>query len=304
MVVVDHDSTKGVISIPTDDTVTVLRTAQLYHNNVYKLFGFSDVFLSDRGPQFDTQVMRELCKILKIDQRMSSAYHPQTDGETERMNREIQTYFRLYCANYPHSWVEKLPTAQFAINNRVHSATKHTPFYLMYGSHPKPFPSEYPKTKLPTLEQWLLDKQKANSEAQAALELAQARMAGKLRQNFTPFKIGQKVWLETTNLETGYPFRKLAPKREGPFEINQVLGPLTYRLTLPSRMKIHDVFHASLLTPYHETPQHGPNFITPPPDIIDGHEEYELESIINHRKRYGNMQYLVRWKGQPTEENS
>ena len=95
----------------------------------------------------------------------------------------------------------------------------------MYGSHPKAFTNEYPRTRVPTVEEWILAKQKANEEAQAALELAQTRMAGRFRHSFTPFREGQSVWLETRNLEIGYPFKKLAPKREGPFEIKKVLGP-------------------------------------------------------------------------------
>lgn len=304
MVVVDHNSTKGVIPIPTDENVTALRTAEHYMANVFPRFGLCDVFLSDRGPQFDSQVMKEICRILSIDQRMSTAYHPQTDGETERMNREIETYFRIYCSAYPDKWVRMLPMAEFAINNRVHSATKYTPFYLMYGSHPKAFLTEYPRTKVPSVEEWILTKQESHEEAQAALELAQQKMAGRIRRTFMPFKAGQQVWLETKNIQTGYPFRKMEPKHEGPFPIKKVLGPLVYQLTLPAQMKCHDVFHASLLTPYQETEQHGENFIAPPPVLIDGHEEEEIESILNHRKRHGNMQYFVKWKGQPTDNNS
>ena len=164
----------------------------------------------------------------------------------------------------------------------------------MYGSHPKAFPTNYPKTKVPSVEEWILSKQKAHEEAQASLELAQSAMAGRIRRNFTPFKLGQKVWLESKNIETNYPYRKLAPKREGPFAIKKIYGPLVYQLALPQRMKCHDVFHASLLTPYEETAQHRENFIAPPPILIDGQEEEELEAILNHRKRYGVTQYYVK----------
>ena len=90
------------------------------------------------------------------------------------------------------------------------------------------------------------------------------------------------MWLEAMNLRLNYPSRKLAPKRQGPFEIAQVLSPLTYHLHLPSTWKIHDVFHASLLSSYKETEIHGPNFSKPPPDLIDAEEEYEVEQIISH----------------------
>ena len=101
-------------------------------------------------------------------------------------------------------------------------------------------------------------------------------------QNFSPWKVGNKVWLEATNLCLNYPSRKLAPKRQGPFEISQVLSPLTYHLCLPPTRKIHDVFHASLLSSYKETEAHGLNFSKPPPDLIGAKEEYEVEQIISH----------------------
>ena len=93
-------------------------------------------------------------------------------------------------------------------------------------------------------------------------------------------------------------------KRQGPFVITEVIGPLTYRLKLPTQWKIHPVFHTSLLTPYKETGTHGPNFSLPPPDLIEGNEEYKVEAITGHRKWYGHMQYLVKWKGYPVSENS
>ena len=98
--------------------------------------------------------------------------------------------------------------------------------------------------------------------------------------------------------------KKLAMKRVGPLEIVEVLGPLTYRLKLPQQWRIHDVFHASLLTPVRENDTHGPNFALPPPDLVEGEEEYEVEAITGHRTRYGRKQFLVKWKGYPTSENS
>ena len=117
------------------------------------------------------------------------------------------------------------------------------------------------------------------------------------------FKKGQKVWLDGRNLHIPYPTRKLAPKREGPFKVKTVLSPLTYRLDLPRHWRIHDVFHASLLSPYHENEQHGPNYSKPPPDLVEGNEEHEIEAIVNHKMRRGRMHYLVKWKGFPSSEN-
>ena len=99
-----------------------------------------------------------------------------------------------------------------------------------------------------------------------------------------PFEKGDKVWLEAKNLKTRYQTKKMAPKREGPFEIKEVLSPLTYQLTLPIQWKVHNMFHATLLSPYRENDIHRPNFIQPPPDLVDGKEEYKVDSIVGHKQ--------------------
>ena len=119
------------------------------------------------------------------------------------------------------------------------------------------------------------------------------------KQTFTPYTLQQKVWLEATNLKTTHPTTKLAPRRYGPFTITEVNSPVTYRLRIPEHWKIHNVFHASLLSPYVETPIHGPNFKEPPPELIDDEPEWEVEAILDSR-RFGRkkmLQFRVRWKG-------
>ena len=112
------------------------------------------------------------------------------------------------------------------------------------------------------------------------------------------------VWLEATNLKRSHGINKLLPKREGPFPITEVLGPLTYRLKLPAQWKIHPVFHASLLTPFRESDVHGPSFSTPPPELVDGEEEYVVEAITAHRKYRNRMQYRIKWKGYSSSEDT
>ena len=119
------------------------------------------------------------------------------------------------------------------------------------------------------------------------------------------YQDGDLVWLEGHNLCLDQPAVKLSPKCHGPFKIIRVLSPITYQLELPPQWKIHDVFHVDLLTPYHETDIHGPNFAQPPPDLINGEEEYKVEEILDSR-RYGQgrkVQYLVKWKGYPSLDN-
>jgi len=109
--------------------------------------------------------------------------------------------------------------------------------------------------------------------------------------------LGEQVWLEAQNLKTQYQSSKLAPKRHGPFQIIKEVSPVTYQLRLPAAWRIHNVFHVSLLSPYHEMTAHGPNFTRPPPNLIDGENEYEVETILNHQchGRSRTLQYLIKW---------
>ena len=117
------------------------------------------------------------------------------------------------------------------------------------------------------------------------------------------FKKGDKVLLKSTHLQLPYPHRKLALKCEGPFKIEEVMGPVTFKLKLPTQWKKHPVFHAGLLTPYRTTIEHGPDYPRHPPDVIEGEEEWEVEAILSHRPHGRGKQYLVSWKGWPSHEN-
>ena len=107
-------------------------------------------------------------------------------------------------------------------------------------------------------------------------------MKEQITTKFIPWKVGDKVWLEGKNLHLHYPTKKLAPKWEGPFNISQVISPVAYRLHLLLTWKIHNVFYTSLLSTYHKTAGHGPNFMNPPPEEIYGEEEYEVTKILSH----------------------
>ncbi|GBE86483.1 hypothetical protein SCP_0903620 [Sparassis crispa] len=164
---------------------------------------------------------------------MSTAYHPQSDGETERVNQELEVYLRLYCGNNPKSWVDRLPDLEFCHNTCEHSAWKMSPFRIMMGYEPHEIPSVLPRTNVPSVETRLSELQKIRDEALAMHELARQHMAERIRKGSPHFTKGQKVWLNTKNLNIGYPTRKMAPKCEGPFIIEERIGPVDYRLTLP-----------------------------------------------------------------------
>jgi hypothetical protein len=303
LVVVDQGLSKGVILIPCNKTLTSEDTARLLLENLYKRFGLPDKIISDRGPQFASKAFIELLKLLGIRSALSTAYHPQTDGTTERVNQEIEAYLSIYCASHPEEWPQALHTLEFTHNNRRHADRQHTPFELMFGESPIAIPLSFENTKYPTMENKMKTLLHNREEALAAHELARSRMADRRKSTFTPFKKGDQVWLDSRNLKTIY-HKKMKPKREGPFEITEVLGPVTYKLKLPTSWRIHNVFHATLLRRYKENDTYGANFTEPPPELVEGEEVYEVETILNHRKRGRGYQYFIKWKGYPISDAS
>ena len=303
LVVVDQGLSKGVILLPCDKTLSSDDTAQLLLENLYKRFGLPDKIISDRGPQFASKAFVALLKLLGIKSALSTAYHPQTDGTTERVNQEIEAYLSIYCASHPEEWPKALHTLEFTHNNRRHADRQHTPFELMFGESPVAIPLSFENTKYPSIEERMTTLLRNREEALAAHELARSRIADRRKSTFTPFKKGEQVWLDSRNIKTIY-HKKMKPRREGPFTITEVLGPVTYRLKLPTTWRIHDVFHAALLRRYKENETYGPNYTEPSPELVEGEEVYEVETILNHRKRGRGYQYYVKWRGYPISDAS
>ena len=147
-IMVNHGLSKGVILAPCTKTMDTTEIAQLFFNHVFKWF------MSDWGPQFILAFARELTRLPQYNVALSSAYHPQTDGETERYNQELKTYLHIFCEGQPQKWLELLPMAEFAHNAAVHSVTGKSPFSLIMEYKLWSYPS-FGKTFLPALEQWL-----------------------------------------------------------------------------------------------------------------------------------------------------
>jgi hypothetical protein len=247
--------------------------------------------------------MRELCCLIGAIQNMSMAYHPCTDGQSEQSNQWLGQYLRPWVNVQMDNWEEHLPIAEFAHNSWWNETTHHSPFKMLMGYEPRAEISNAP-TSIPILELRQETWKRVREEAEKHIIQAQQRWVQSKKEGHT-FKEGDYVWLEGRNLHLDVPSTKLAPKHHGPFPIKRVLSPITYQLTLPGTWKIHDVFHVDLLTPYIEMEFHGPNYTRPPPDLVQGTEEYEVEAILDSR-RHGQghkVQYLVKWKGYPNSDN-
>jgi hypothetical protein len=302
LTVVDHDCTKAAIFIPCREEITAEETAGLYVRHVFTRYGLPSRIISDRDPRFASKFTRELCRILGISQNISTAYHPRTDGQSEAKNKWVEQHLRFYVNHYQKNWTYYLPMAEFAHNTWASETTRESPFTLLMGYNPCADwidrPSPIPQVAL-RIQQF----KEAREHTQQSMIKAQKSW---VKHKDTPkFQLGDLVWLEGKNLQMVQPTAKLAPKRHGPFKVTQVMSAVNYRLKLPMQWSIHPVFHIDLLTPYHETPIHGANYQRPPPDLVEGEEEYEVETVLASRRfgRGKKLQYLVKWKGYPDSDN-
>ena len=297
LTIVDQGLTKGVYFLPTNKTASSAEIATLYHNAVYPNYGILDAVISDRGPQFVSTFTRDLYSKSGIEMKATTAYHPQSNGEAERVNQEIGTYLHMYCAEKPDDWSLFLADAQFAHNSRIHSTHGQTPFYLLHGYEPTAYPSDIANPlglADDRLEQLAANRDKAVIAHKRAQEAMIARKPGLA---YKKFEVGDKVWLDARNLRLKTT-RKLMPRRLGPFEIIEEITPVVYKLWLPSAWRIHDVFHASLLTPQVITPEYRVPPEPPLPELVDGESEFEVENILRHKfvgcKK--EIRYLVQWR--------
>ena len=302
LTITDHDCTKAAVFIPCNKEINAEGTAALYIKHVFMHYGLPSKIISDRDPRFASKFTRKLCKIVGIEQNISTAYHPRTDGQSERTNQWLETFLRFVTDYKQHDWATYLPIAQFAHNNWPSDTTRKSPFFLLMGYNPRA-DWHHATSPLPQVTLRLDQFKEAREQARALMIKAQESW---VKHRDTPkYKEGDLVWLEGRNLRLSQPTPKLAPRRHGPFKVVQVMSPVNYRLELPTQWSIHPVFHIDLLTPYRETITHGANYLRPPPDLVDNEEEYEVEKILDswlfgRRKR---LQYLVKWAGYPDADN-
>jgi hypothetical protein len=197
--------------------------------------------ISDRDPRFAAHTFQKLLKLLNIKSNLTTTYHPQLDGATERVNQEIKAYLSIYCTSHLKDWLHSLSTFEFTHNNQRHAERIHTPFELIQGDSPISIPITFAHTKFPSIEEKMKQLINDREEALVAHKLARTKIANRKQSNFTPFKKNQKVWLDTRNLKMNH-HKKIVPKWKRPFKINKVLGPVTYQLKLSNSWKIHKMF--------------------------------------------------------------
>ena len=301
MVVVDR-LTKMAHFIPFRCLPTASIAADSFINNIFRLHGFPDSIISDRGSQFTSEFWNRLCSLLDIKHSLSTANHPQTDGQTERVNSILEQYLRCFINEKQNNWFDLLSFAEFAYNNTLQQSINQSPFFANYGFNPK-FNPEIPSNDNPhRAERRILDINQNIKFLKENLEHAKKtykKYADLKRMEPPDFKVGNKVYLLKGNTTTNKNIkRKLADQMMGPFEIIRKVSDLAYELKLPNNMRCHPVFHVSLLEPYHENEfvdrknsrRKNLNLTT---DTI----ERIPDRIINNRIYKKKNRYLIRWKG-------
>jgi hypothetical protein len=301
---------KMVRLAPCRKNIDAPEVAQLFVEHVFRSHGVPSQFVSDRGAQFTSKFWQSFTQLLGISTAMSSAYHPQSDGNTERVNRIMEDVLRHYIDASQTNWAQLLPLVEFAINDSWQESIKAIPFVVVYGRRP-PLPldailrGEEGTTKCDSATETALLIADAVKKAKAAMDAAQQRQKvyADARRRDVDFEVGQQVLLSTTNIKPKFKgSAKLLPKWIGPYKVTEVINPVAYRLDLPDTLKLHSVFHASLLKPYKQDGRVQP---PPPPEMIEGDFEYEVEAILSHRFLRGNkLEFLVRWLGYGHEHDT
>ena len=307
--------------LPCKQSIDAEGVASLFVDRIWSMHGLPKSIVTDRGTQFLNSFNTAICRILGTRHAVSSAYHPQTDGQTERVNRVLEEMLRHYTNKQYDDWDLHLPLCEFAHNNAPSTATGMSPFFVCFGKHPRtPMQAvadaanaeweQEPQLNSQFLgaHEFIAAKQEIVRNARAAMESARQRMARyeDPKRTALTFAVGDQVSLKTKHLGIStLPSRKLFPVWLGPFTVSKVINPAAYQLELPNMWKAHNVFHSSLLKPYRDNGEAvDPQSFT----LVGGKDnEFEVESITDYGpktahangklRKASELVFWVKWRG-------
>jgi hypothetical protein len=305
LTVVDRFS-KFAHFIPLGHPYTATSVARAFFNDIVRLHGLPESIVSDRDPIFTGHVWKDLFKFSGVSLKLSTTFHPQTDGQSEAVDKTISMYLRCMTGDRPRAWLDWLPWAEFCYNSSYHSALKATPFRVVYGREPPSIPPYQVGTaQTKTVDSMLADRDEFLLEVRTRLTQAQdyARRYYDAHHRALEFQQGDWVWLRLLNKPTHSlvqgPHTKLSPKFAGPYQIKERIGIVAYRLDLPEQARIHDVFRVGLLKQFHGTP---PATRPPLPPIHNGRVLLKPQRVLGSKVRQGTWHVLIQWDGMPSSE--
>ncbi|SPC67975.1 uncharacterized protein UHOD_12199 [Ustilago sp. UG-2017b] len=283
LVVVDC-LTKMAIFVPTTNELDAPELAKLFLRHVYSKHGLPTSIVSDRGSEFTSHFWCSLSTLLGIENHFSSAYHPQSDGQTEHVNQVLKQFLRGYSNHLQTDWSDLLPLAEFSYNNAEHASAQLTPFFANYGYHPRfsfDNTDPAPLPPFPAARSYADQLKQLHKYAHGELDKANSQSAEQFNKHRLPspqFQPSDRVWLSAENIRSLRPTKKLDYHHLRPFSISEVISSHAYRLQLPPSMKIHNI------------------------DI-----EYKVEQVLDSKVDHcysDPLFYLVRWVGYRPDHNS
>jgi 8-oxo-dGTP pyrophosphatase MutT (NUDIX family) len=310
--------TKMVVVAPTRLTMDAYAFAQLTNDHIVSKHGLPESIVSDRDGRFTSNFWQCLTARLGIKNLMSTAFHPETDGQTERMNSLLEETLRHFVGYTQSEWDENIQMAAFAINNAVNVSTGQTPFFLNKGAHPR-MPTDISTqtaparlVTAPAAVKFSVDMQAAIAKAKACLMNAQQHQktqADKHRRDVS-FEVGQEVLVNMKNMRIKKDLRdrlriKLLPRFWGPLKVLDLIGSHAVRIELPEGARMHNVFHVSLIEPYYAPAEGSTRTLPQPIDWLEGSPNFAVEKLLAHRLvsvgRQKVIEYLTRWQGNHAE---
>ena len=301
------------------ETYTAEQWADAFYHGYYRKWGVPSRILSDRGSVFLSQFWTTLWRILRTNLMVTTAYHPQADGQSERTNQTVEIALRHLVAAHHKDWPVHLTEVEYTINNVVNATLGCTPMQYIFGLDPHTtldWAALNPGTDPPSTKDWVERRRRYRDEAMDSIVFAQAKMRYYYDLKHMPmeFRPGDKVYITlASGAEPGYRLPasisdKLSERRVDPFEVINPVGRLSYKLDIPSHWRIHPVISIAHLEPH--VPDIYDREIPAPPEIIDDeegqHEEFEVEDIVRKRynKRSKRWEYFVKWKNYGSHRNT
>jgi hypothetical protein len=301
-VIVDR-LTKIAYFVPCSNMMKPRQLADGFISHIVRPHGLPNSIISDQGSLFTSKFWTYIMEALGTIRNLSTAFHPETDSQMERVNAIMEQYLRAYCNYQQDNWKQLLPVTEFCYTNIQLETTRVTLFYANYGYHPH-FELDLGSvsSEAPEVSEYVTALNNLHAELRAEIAYVQVAYAEQANRRCYPdpvLEVGNRVWLRWKHVKTTRPSGKLDYKLIGPYTILEKVGSRAYTLDLPPSIQLHPVFHISLLEPAEPDSEPIPGHIQPPPlpVIIDNKDEWELEEVVDSCHHWGQLQYRVKWTG-------